>query len=183
MESIPRHEFVPGDVKSNAYRDAPLEIGLKQTISQPYIVAYMSDLLAVSPEHRVLEVGTGSGYQTAVLASLAETVYTIDIHEQLLRSAEARLAALGFTNIHFDVRSGYSGWPEFAPFDRIMVTAGASAIPRALLEQLAVGGRMVIPVGPAFDDQVLQLVVKLDAERTHVEDKIPVRFVPLLESL
>jgi protein-L-isoaspartate(D-aspartate) O-methyltransferase len=160
MSNIPRHLFVPEEEAESAYEDRPIAIGLNQTISQPYIVGYMTELLEVEPFHRVLELGTGSGYQTAILASLAREVYTIDIHRELSDQARNRLDSLGFANVFFDVRDGHSGWPERAPFDRIIVTAGAASIPSPLVEQLAASGRMVIPVGPAFDDQVLELVVK-----------------------
>ena len=180
METVPRHQFVPVEEQPGAYDDRPLPIGLGQTISQPYIVAYMTELLQVSTDHRVLEVGTGSGYQTAILAPLAREVFTIDIHAPLVESARARLMALGVTNVHFDVRDGHTGWPDFAPFDRIMVTAGATFIPQALVDQLAAGGRMVIPAGSATD-QILKLVVKHDAFRVDIHDTVPVRFVPLIE--
>jgi protein-L-isoaspartate(D-aspartate) O-methyltransferase len=182
METIPRHEFVPEEERPRAYDDCPLAIGLGQTISQPYIVAYMTELLRVEPGSRVLEVGTGSGYQTAVLAALAGQVYTIDIHAPLIAAARLRLAALGVENVQFALRDGYDGWAEFAPFDRIMVTAGGAFIPPALIDQLAVNGRMVIPVGGFGEDQVLKLIEKRDAFRVDIRDDVPVRFVPLVQS-
>jgi len=181
MEAIPRHEFVPPDERLRAYDDCPLAIGLGQTISQPYIVGYMTELLQVSSEHKVLEVGTGSGYQTAVLASLAREVFTIEIHQALMEGARSRLASLGFTNIQFDLRNGHLGWPEFAPFDRIMVTASGTFIPQPLVDQLAVAGRMIIPVGLIAGEQILKLVEKRDAFRVDIQDTVPVRFVPLVK--
>jgi len=180
IEATPRHEFVPPDERFRAYDDCPLAIGLGQTISQPYIVAYMTELLEVTPDHTVLEVGTGSGYQTAILAALARKVFTIDIHVSLIEAAQARLASLGIENVECDLRNGHLGWPESAPFDRIMVTAGGTFIPQPLIDQLALAGRMIIPVGPANDDQVLKLVIKQDAFRVDIHDTVPVRFVPLV---
>jgi len=180
MSSIPRHEFVPAQVRFRAYDDNPLPIELAQTISQPYIVGFMTELLQVDSVHRVLEVGTGSGYQTAILATLAREVFTVDVHALLVDTARSRLAALGFTNIRFDARDGHLGWPEFAPFDRIMVTAGPAFIPPVLIDQLGEAGRMVIPVGALGENQVLKLVVKHDSTRIEVSDSVPVRFVPLL---
>src|SRR2546426_5500720 len=130
METVPRHEFVPPDERLRAYDDCPLAIGLGQTISQPYVVGYMTELLEVGPDHKVLEVGTGSGYQAAILARLGREVFTIDIHAPLIEAARARLAALEIQNVHFDLRNGYLGWPEAAPFDRIMVTAGGTFVPQ-----------------------------------------------------
>lgn len=183
MQTIPRHEFVPPQEQSRAYDDCPLAIGLSQTISQPYIVAYMTQILEITPGDKVLEVGTGSGYQTAILATLAREVFTIDIHQPLIDSATSRLSAVGFTNIHFDLRNGHRGWPEAAPFDRIMVTAGATFIPQPLVDQLADEGRMVIPTGPAGGEQILKLVIKHDAFRIDIRDTVPVRFVPLIKEL
>jgi len=180
METIPRHQFVPPSEEARAYNDSPLEIGNGQTISQPFIVAYMTELLQVSPHHRILEIGTGCGYQTAILATLAAEVFTLEIHPQLQDAARDRLAALGFTNIHFDIGDGHFGWPEIAPFDRIMVTAGALKLPPVLVDQLAPSGRMVIPVGPRLEDQMLKLITKTDSFRVDIRDTVPVRFVPLL---
>jgi protein-L-isoaspartate(D-aspartate) O-methyltransferase len=182
MQTIPRQEFVPPEERLRAYDDCPLTIGLGQTISQPYIVGFMTEILQVNSDQRVLEVGTGSGYQTAILAMLAGEVFTIDIHAPLVDAARARLASIGIANVRFDVRNGHLGWPEFAPFDRIMVTAGANFIPQPLVEQLVVSGRMVIPVGMTGGDQVLKLVVKHDPARVDIRDTIPVRFVPLLKA-
>jgi protein-L-isoaspartate(D-aspartate) O-methyltransferase len=180
METIPRHEFVPPEERLRAYDDCPLAIGLGQTISQPYIVGYMTELLEVGDGHKVLEVGTGSGYQSAILARLAREVFTIDIHPPLLEAARARLSDLGIQNVHFELRNGHLGWPEAAPFDRIMVTAGGTFVPQPLVDQLAPSGRMIIPVGPASDDQVLKLIIRQDAFRVDIRDTVPVRFVPLL---
>ena len=182
MERIPRHEFVPPEERFRAYDDSPLAIGLGQTISQPYIVGYMSELLEVTSDHKVLEVGTGSGYQTAILATLARQVFTIDIHLSLIERARARLEAMGVTNVHFDLRDGHEGWPEFAPFDRIIVTAGAAFIPQPLVDQLAKSGRLTIPVGVGGNEQVIKLIVKQDAFRVDIHDTIPVRFVPLVQN-
>ena len=181
METVPRHEFVPPEERLRAYGDSPLSIGLGQTISQPYVVGYMTEILEIQPDHRVLEVGTGSGYQTAILATLAREVFTVDIHAALIDGARPRLEGLGMSNVQFALRNGYQGWPEVAPFDRIMVTAGATSIPQPLVDQLAIGGRMIIPVGPAGGEQVLKLVLKHDAFRVDIHDTVPVRFVPLIK--
>jgi protein-L-isoaspartate(D-aspartate) O-methyltransferase len=147
MRKVPRHEFVPADVRARAYDDSPLAIGHDQTISQPYIVALMTELAALGPGARVLEIGTGSGYQAAVLAEVAGAVYTIEILAPLARRAEATLSRLGYGRVHVRQGDGYRGWPEAAPFDAIVVTAAAPKVPPALLEQLADGGRLVMPVG------------------------------------
>ena len=178
MTSIPRERFVPPVARSHAYDDGPLAIGFGQTISQPYIVAYMTEALGVHATDKVLEIGTGSGYQTAVLASLAREVWTIEIVPELARSASALLREVGFTNVHVREGDGHGGWPESAPFDRIMVTAAPVEIPGDVIEQLAPGGRLVIPVGPQGAPQWITIVEKtgngLREERT-----IPVQFVPL----
>ena len=177
MRTVPRHRFVPGDVAMFAYDDRPLPIGSGQTISQPYIVAYMSDLLGVAAHHRVLEVGTGSGYQAAVLSKLAKEVFTIEIVSALAREAADTLKELGFTNVHVREGDGYAGWPDRAPFDRIMVTAAAAQIPQPLIDQLAPGGRLVIPVGEQRDTQWITVVDK--TPQGVVQRKtIPVAFVP-----
>ncbi|MFZ2651275.1 MAG: protein-L-isoaspartate(D-aspartate) O-methyltransferase, partial [Burkholderiaceae bacterium] len=160
MERVPRHEFVPADQLASAYRNRPLPIGHGQTISQPYIVALMTDLARSEPGHKVLEVGTGSGYQAAVMAQLAKAVYTIEIVEPLGLQAKERLRKLGYANVEVRVGDGYHGWEEQAPFDAILVTAAASHIPPPLIRQLKAGGRMVIPVGAAFMVQQLMLVEK-----------------------
>jgi len=178
METIPRERFVPPDVHAQAYEDVPLAIGFNQTISQPYIVAYMTEVLDVRDSHRVLEIGTGSAYQAAVLASLAREVWTIEIVPELAAAATGRLRNLGLTNVHVRLGDGYSGWPEQAPFDRMMVTAAPDEIPNPLVEQLAVGGRLVIPVGSQGGPQWMTVVEKTSSgvleKRT-----IPVQFVPL----
>jgi protein-L-isoaspartate(D-aspartate) O-methyltransferase len=180
MRSIPRHEFVPADERSHAYEDHPLRIGYGQTISQPYIVAIMTELATLKPEHRVLEVGTGSGYQAAVLSPLVKEVYTIEIVKPLGESARERLARLGYKNVEVRVGDGYNGWPEKAPFDAIVVTAGAPHVPPALVEQLKPGGRMVIPLGESSWDQNLVVVHKGKGPREfRTETIMPVRFVPL----
>jgi protein-L-isoaspartate(D-aspartate) O-methyltransferase len=181
MGSVPRHLFVPADAAAEAYSDYPLPIGSDQTISQPYIVAYMSELLAVQKPHKVLEIGTGSGYQAAVLSLLADRVYSIEIVEELGREAAARLEKLGYGNVEVRIGNGYLGWPEEAPFDRIMLTAAPEEIPPALLAQLAPNGILVAPVGPAFSAQEL-VVVQKDAEgRMQSRSVLPVRFVPMVQ--
>ena len=177
--AVPRHRFVPDANLENAYENRPLPIGRGQTISQPYIVALMSELLRVRPGDRVLEVGTGSGYQAAVLARLAARVYSIEIVTALADEARERLARLGYANVEVRAGDGYEGWPEAAPFDAIMVTAGAPHVPPALAAQLKPGGRMVIPVGPAGAVQRLTLLEKRADGSVHSREIVPVRFVPL----
>jgi protein-L-isoaspartate(D-aspartate) O-methyltransferase len=179
MREVPRHLFVPEAVRAAAYQNRPLEIGHGQTISQPYIVALMTHLLRVEPGHRVLEVGTGSGYQAAVLARLAARVWSIEIVEPLAREASERLRALGHANVTVRAGDGYAGWPEEAPFDRIIVTAAAPHIPRPLIAQLRRGGRMVIPVTTGSRGDRLMLVTKDAAGRVRTRALLPVRFVPL----
>lgn len=178
MQRVPRHRFTTARDESAAYQNRPLAIGLGQTISQPFIVALMTDLLELAPAHRVLEIGTGSGYQAAVLAELAASVYTVEILEPLAQAAAERLAAVGYRNVMTRVGDGYEGWAQHAPYDAIMVTAAATEVPAALLAQLKPGGRMVIPLGPHGGVQVLHLLRKRDdgsVERTPV---LHVRFVP-----
>ncbi|HET9948111.1 MAG TPA: protein-L-isoaspartate(D-aspartate) O-methyltransferase [Longimicrobiales bacterium] len=179
MRSVPRHEFVPAERRALAYEDMPLPIGLGQTISQPYVVALMTELLDPEPGDRILEVGTGSGYQAAVAARLVAEVYTIEIVPELARSAAERLERLGVENVRVREGDGYLGWPEEAPFDGILVTAGADEVPPPLVEQLAPGGRMVIPVGDARAGQVLRVLEKLPDGEVSERDVLPVRFVPL----
>jgi protein-L-isoaspartate(D-aspartate) O-methyltransferase len=176
MLKVPRHLFIPESQRSDAYIDSPVRIGEGQTISQPYIVAFMTEALQVGPEHRVLEIGTGSGYQAAVLGELAKEVFTIEIIDQLAARARATLAALGYRNVQVRTGNGYLGWPEQAPFDRIMVTAAPDAVPPALVEQLKVGGLMAIPVGTF--SQELQILRRTPAG-TEVLTTLPVRFVPM----
>ena len=177
MSQMPRHEFVPPDKQSLAYADRPLPIGYNQTISQPYIVAFMTTQLDPQPADRVLEIGTGSGYQTAVLASLVAEVYTIEIVEPLARRAEVELERLGCHNVHLRSGDGFAGWPEAAPFDAVIVTCAPQQIPPPLIAQLKVGGRLVIPVG-ALPDQELMLLHKTH-DRLLTRAILPVRFVPM----
>ncbi len=179
---VPRHRFVAADQQDHAYEDHPLPIGFGQTISQPFIVALMTQLLALTPKSKVLEIGAGSGYQTAILAELAQQVYTVELIPELARQAEERLQALGYTNVQFRVGDGWSGWYEAAPFDGIIVTAAASSWPQPLVDQLAEGGRIVIPVGPAGWDQELWQATKRDG-RLHKRMIGPVRFVPLVSTV
>ena len=179
MEKVPRHEFVPGGLKRMAYANRPLPIGHGQTISQPYIVAVMTDLLGVESGDRVLEVGTGSGYQAAILSPLVGEVYTIEIIEPLATQAKERLAKLGYANVTVRQGDGYYGWQNKAPFDAIVVTAAASHVPPPLIAQLKPGGRMVIPVGTRFLVQALLLVLKDEEGTVTTRQLLPVRFVPL----
>ncbi len=179
MASVPRHEFVRPDDRDAAYENRPLPIGHGQTISQPYIVAVMTDLLEPAPGCRALEVGTGSGYQAAVLAELCDKVFTLEIVEPLGQQATKRLARLGYKNVDVRIGDGYYGWSEAAPFDVIVVTAVAGHIPPPLLKQLKPGGRMVLPVGTRFTTQQLVLVRKLGNGRITTRQMLPVAFVPL----
>lgn len=181
MRSVPRHRFVPSEQVRNAYIDSPLPIGYGQTISQPYIVAYMTELARPERQSRILEIGTGSGYQAAVLAEVIDTVYTIEIIEQLGTSARNRLRELGYKNINVRIADGYYGWKEHAPYDAIIVTAAADHIPPPLLEQLKDGGKMIIPVGSPFLVQTLMLVEKR-GEKISTRSLMPVRFVPFTRS-
>jgi protein-L-isoaspartate(D-aspartate) O-methyltransferase len=176
MRKVPRHRFVPERVRAQAYADHPLPIGHDQTISQPYIVGFMTQALRVEPTHKVLEIGTGSGYQAAILAELAREVYTIEIVAPLADTAKALLAQLGYTNVHVRAGNGYLGWPEQAPFDRVMVTAAPEEVPPALVGQLKVGGLMAIPVGTY--DQELRILRRTDKGLDTLET-LPVRFVPM----
>lgn len=180
IKRVPRHRFVPETHQKLAYDDRPLPIGQGQTISQPFIVALMTQALAISHESKVLEIGTGSGYQTAILAELADEVYTVEVRPELQERARRILDDLGYANIRYRVGDGWQGWPEEAPFDAIIVTAAAHTWPQALLNQLAQGGRMVIPIGEQDWNQTLWLVTKLDGDLVK-ESLGPVRFVPLIE--
>lgn len=177
MGRVPRHEFVPAGLRSSAYDDHPLPIGHGQTISQPYVVAFMTEAIDPRPGDRVLEVGTGSGYQAAVLSGLVKEVFTIEIIDDLAARAAADLKRLSYTNVHVRSGDGYQGWPEEAPFDAILVTCGPEEIPPPLVAQLKDGGRMIIPVGPA-GDQRLVLLRKQGANLLR-ESVLPVRFVPM----
>lgn len=179
MRAVPRHEFVPGPEQVRAYHDYPLPIGQGQTISQPYIVALMTELARPGPRDVALEVGTGSGYQAAVLSGLVARVFSIELEETLAAAAKERLARLGYANVEVRRGDGYNGWPDHAPFDLILVTAAPEAVPPALIAQLGPGGRMVIPVGPVHDVQNLLVIEKDRAGKVTSRDVIPVRFVPL----
>lgn len=176
MREVPRHRFVPPPVRHMAYHDQPLPIGSEQTISQPYIVAYMTEAADISPDESVLEIGTGSGYQAAVLGEIAREVYTIEIIPELAERAHNTLAELGYTNVHTKTGNGYLGWPEHAPFDAILVTAAPEQVPQALVDQLALGGRIVVPVGSIIQDMMI-----IEKTRKGVVERrtIPVRFVPM----
>ena len=177
MAKVPREEFVPEYLRAASYADQPLPIGYDQTISQPFIVAFMTEQLRPQPTNRVLEIGTGSGYQSAILAELVAEVYSIEIIEPLARTAEATLQRLGYKNVHVKVGDGYKGWPEYAPFDIVIVTCAPDHVPPALADQLKEGGRMIIPVGGP-GDQELYLLEK-EHGTLHRRAVSPVRFVPM----
>jgi protein-L-isoaspartate(D-aspartate) O-methyltransferase len=177
MARVPRHLFVPESLRPYAYEDRPLPIGRGQTISQPYIVGYMTDALQLEPAHRVLEIGTGSGYQAAVLADIATHVYSIEIVPELAEGARRALTDAGYRNVDVRTGNGYLGWPDRAPFDRIIVTAAPPTIPTALVDQLAVGGIMVVPVGTDYQEIV---VISRTAQGVTEKRTIPVRFVPMV---
>ena len=181
MRTVPRHEFVPPSVRDDAYVDSPLPIGHGQTISQPYIVALMTELARPAPGDRVLEVGTGSGYQAAVLSRLVDKVFSVELVEPLAQSAAAALRRLGYANVVVRNGDGYLGWPDEAPFDIILVTAAPEEVPAALLAQLKPGGRMIVPVGRVWDVQDLQLIEKDASGKVRTRSIIPVRFVPLVK--
>jgi protein-L-isoaspartate(D-aspartate) O-methyltransferase len=179
MTRVPRHEFVPPHLVDKAYQNRPLSIGHGQTISQPYIVAIMTDLLDIEPDQRILEVGTGSGYQAAVLAEIGARVWSIEIIPELGQQAQARLQHLGYDKIEVRLGDGYYGWPEHAAFDAIIVTAAAGHIPPPLLQQLKPGGKMIIPVGSPFSTQQLILITRGENDEFITRQVLPVRFVPL----
>jgi len=183
MRAVPRHAFVPAEHRDRAYGDHPLPIGLGQTVSQPYIVAYMTETIRPKPGMRVLEVGTGSGYQAAILAAIGCDVYTVEIFAALATSARERLERLGVGNVTVRHGDGYDGWAAAAPFDAILVTAAAGYIPPVLLSQLKPGGRMVIPVGSVYGVQNLILVEQDSAGELRTRNLLPVRFVPMLSGL
>jgi protein-L-isoaspartate(D-aspartate) O-methyltransferase len=179
MGKVPREEFVPTESRCFSYTDGPLSIGFDQTISQPYIVAFMTERLQLKPKDRVLEIGTGSGYQAAVLAELVKEIYTVEIVEPLAKSAEATLHRLGCQNVHVRIGDGYQGWPDAAPFDAIIVTCAPSQVPQALVDQLSEGGRMIIPVGQQFA-QMLYLLEKKNGQLRQ-SATLSVRFVPMVQ--
>ena len=179
MRTVRRHEFMPEEVRDLAYVDSPVRIGYEQTISQPYIVAFMTQALDLQPHHKLFELGTGSGYQAAVASLLVDEVFTVEIVPALAERAAKDLARLGHDNVHVREGDGWAGWPEEAPFDRIIVTAAAPELPEPLLEQLADGGRMIIPVGPAGGRQDLVLVWKTASGEVKTRKVLPVRFVPV----
>ncbi|MBN1945198.1 MAG: protein-L-isoaspartate(D-aspartate) O-methyltransferase [Bradymonadales bacterium] len=176
LRKVERHLFVPEGYRNQSYRNSPLPIGQGQTISQPFIVGYMTQILDLQPADRVLEIGTGSGYQAAILAEIAAEVYTIEIIPSLGEQAERLLTSLGYRNIHVRIGDGYQGWPEAAPFQAIMVTAAPGHIPQPLVDQLAVGGRMIIPVGESYQTLIL---IERGADGVTVQRDLPVRFVPM----
>ena len=180
MQRVPREQFIPEAWRAEAYEDHPVPIGHSQTISQPYVVAYMTEALKLEPAHRVLEIGTGCGYQTAVLAELVAVVYSIEVIPELADRARRAIEALNYTNVHIRDGDGYAGWPEHAPYDRIIGAAAAASIPAALIEQLADGGILVMPIGTAH--QELQVVRK---RGTAIETlaTLPVRFVPMVKPI
>lgn len=180
MRSVPRHLFVPESLRSMAYQDTPLPIGHGQTISQPYIVAFMTELLDPRPGHKVLEIGTGSGYQAAVLSPLVKQVFTIEIVPELAQQSAELLKRLGYANVTVRQGDGYLGWPEQAPFDRIMLTAAPADVPKALIDQLKPGGKLVAPVGRSAWDQELVLVEKSAEGKIRRRAVLPVRFVPMV---
>jgi len=181
MRAVPRHEFVPLTLRDDAYVDSPLPIGHGQTISQPYIVALMTELARPSPADRVLEVGTGSGYQAAVISRLVSRVFTVELVDPLAQSASAVLRRLGYANVTVRSGDGYLGWPEEAPFDIILVTAAPEEVPAALVAQLKPGGRLIVPVGRVWDVQDLQLIEKDAGGKVRTRSVIPVRFVPMVK--
>lgn len=176
MQVVPRERFIPLQLQQSAYLDRPLPIGYQQTISQPFVVAYMTEALQLKPNSRVLEIGTGSGYQAAILGEIAETVYSIEIIQPLYERARTVLAEEGYDNVHVQLGDGYTGWPEEAPFDAIIVTAAPDHIPQPLVEQLAVGGRLIVPVGE--NRQVLTEIIRTENDITQ-ESTLPVIFVPM----
>lgn len=179
LRKVPREEFVPAAAAGRAYQDSPLPIGFGQTISQPFIVALMTELLDVQPQHRVLEIGSGSGYQAALLGELAAEVYGIDIVPELVQRARAVLSRLGYRNITLKCGDGWHGWPEHAPFDGIIVTAAGSDVPEPLLAQLRIGGRLVLPVENSIGWQSLDVIERTGEDTFHTQRTIGVRFVPL----
>jgi protein-L-isoaspartate(D-aspartate) O-methyltransferase len=181
MRDTPRHEFMPQEVRGYAYEDRPVPIGYEQTISQPSLVAFMTESLDVNRNHRVLEIGTGSGYQAAVLAAVAKAVYTIEIVPELARSSAGTLKRLGYKNVFTREGNGYLGRPDEAPFDRIILTAAPPELPQALIDQLKPGGKLIAPVGPTSQEQELLLVEKSKSGKVSKRSILPVRFVPMVQ--
>lgn len=179
MAKVPREAFVPAELRQDASADRPLPIGFGQTISQPYIVAWMTQELRVAPDARVLEIGTGSGYQAAILAEIGAEVFSVEIVPELAARARLTLASLGYARVHVRIGSGYEGWPERAPFDRILLTASPPAVPQALIDQLGDGGRLLGPIG--VDSQVLVLIER-DGDRLTRRESLPVMFVPMVNN-
>lgn len=177
MRKVKRHLFVPENVVANAYEDRPLPIGYGQTISQPFIVAYMTEIINPKPQHKVLEIGTGSGYQAAVLAEVVKAVYSIEIIPDLGNAASTRLQKMGYNNVNVKIADGYFGWPEHGPYDAIVVTAAAEFVPPPLIEQLREGGKIVIPIGAPFMNQNLMLIEK-NGKKITTKNLMPVAFVP-----
>jgi protein-L-isoaspartate(D-aspartate) O-methyltransferase len=183
MEEVPREAFVPSSMMHLAFENGPLPIGYGQTISQPYIVALMSDLLQTQDDHVVLEIGTGSGYQTAILSRLVRQVYSIEVVSELGEISAGRLKDLGYTNVECRIGNGYAGWPEHAPYSGIIVTAAATHIPQPLLDQLVTGGRLVIPVGDPYGAQELIVVTRGEGDHIEVSEILGVAFVPMREEV
>ena len=179
LRSVPRDAFVPDAAQAYAFENTPLAIGHGQTISQPFIVALMTDLLEPQSNDRVLEIGTGSGYQAAILAELVDAVYTVEIISELAEKAAARLDGLGYDSVHVKAGDGWHGWPQAGPFDGIIVTAVGEEVPPKLVEQLVPGGRMVLPLGPRFGGQMLVVLIKGEDGKLERRDVLPVQFVPL----
>jgi protein-L-isoaspartate(D-aspartate) O-methyltransferase len=183
MRSVRRHEFIPEQYRAFAYDDSAVPIGLEQTISQPYVVAFMTEQLDLHPQHKLFELGTGSGYQAAVASLLVEEVYTIEILPGLARRAQSVLAKLGYENVNVRAGNGWAGWPEAAPFDRIMITAAAEKLPQQLIDQLRAGGKLIMPLGAEGAVQNLVLVRKSITGELSVTELLPVRFVPVTGDL
>lgn len=183
MEEVPREAFVPGSMTHFAFENGPLPIGYGQTISQPYIVALMSDLLQTQDDHVVLEIGTGSGYQTAILSRMVRQVYSIEVVRELGEASAGRLKDLGYTNVECRIGNGYAGWPEHAPYNGIIVTAAATHIPQSLIDQLVTGGHLVIPVGEPFGAQELIVVTRGEGDHIDVREILGVAFVPMQEEV
>jgi len=183
MEEVPREAFVPSSMMHLAFENGPLPIGYGQTISQPYIVALMSDLLQTQDDHVVLEIGTGSGYQTAILSRLVRQVYSIEVVSELGEISAGRLKDLGYTNVECRIGNGYAGWPEHAPYNGIIVTAAATHIPQPLVDQLVTGGRLVIPVGEPYEAQELIVVTRGEGDHIDVSEILGVAFVPMREEV